>query len=58
MRALGPNIYYFIMDDFSEFEGTIQRQEGALSAGVLEKLLEKVTEEPKFQHLDFSKEVG
>ena len=46
------------MDDFSEFEGTIQRQEGALSAGVLEKLLEKVTEEPKFQHLDFSKEVG
>ena len=45
------------MDDPSEYEGTIQRQEGALSAGVLEKLLEKAPDEPKFQHIDFGKEV-
>lgn len=46
------------MDDPSEYEGTVQRQEGALSAGVLEKLLEKAqAQEPKFQYIDFGKEV-
>eukprot|EP01035_Chromulina_nebulosa_P002215 gene2215-2987_t len=45
------------MDDPSEYEGTIQRQEGALSAGVLEKLLEKALDEPKFQYIDFGKEI-
>lgn len=45
------------MDDPSEYEGTVLRQEGALDAGILEKILVKTSDEPKFQHHDFSKEV-
>ena len=42
--------------DPSEFEGTVQRHDSVLSAGVLEKLLVK-SDEPKFQNIDLSKEV-
>ena len=41
--------------DPSEFEGTVEREEGALDAGALETLLEPRL---KFHRLDLSKEIG
>jgi homeobox protein cut-like len=58
---LGQQLVCFIVFssggmDPSEFEGTVERSEEAVSAGVLEQLLQDTG--PKFELLDFTKDLG